>query len=232
MSCIAIIPARGGSKGIPKKNIKQIAGKPLIGWTIEQALDAKCIDRVFVSTDCPKIAKVAESFGAEIPFLRPPHLAEDITATEPVLLHLLDYLRRAESIIPDETILLQPTSPLRNMETIDAAYAKFIGDNCDSLLSVNYLESFLWQVIDGTPFVTADYDHFNRPRRQDMDAKELKLQENGSIYITKTELLLSSKNRLSGQIGFFPMQQNESFEIDTPTDWIVVEALLRAHFVG
>ena len=118
---VAIIPARGGSKGIPRKNIRDLCGKPLVAYSIEVALKAKKIDRVIVSTDDEEIAEISRSFGAEVPFLRPPELAVDSTTTIDVLVHLVETLKSLDNLKFTHLTLLQPTSPLRNAKNIEHA---------------------------------------------------------------------------------------------------------------
>lgn len=118
---IAIIPARGGSKGIPRKNIRLLHGKPLIAWTIETALSTSCLKRVIVSTDDEEIAEVAEKYGAEVPFLRPKKYAQDDTTDMPVYEHTLHWLEENERYIPDIVVWLRPTAPLRTSEDIKNA---------------------------------------------------------------------------------------------------------------
>lgn len=221
-SILAIIPARGGSKGIPGKNIKPLFGRPLIHWSIAQAVAAKSISRVLVSTDDPDIAKVAQEAGAEVPFLRPDKLASDTASTEPVLIHALDWLRDKEGYVPDYVMLLQPTSPMRAKGSLDAAVRTLLDAGSDSLLSVVETHHFHWQ---NPASPKALYDYRNRPRRQDIKPEDKLYQETGSIYITRTEVLRSQSNRLGGKIVMYVTNQEDSFEIDTMVDWLILEQI-------
>lgn len=223
MSTLAIIPARGGSKGVPGKNIRPIAGLPLIAWSIRQAKDVAAITHVVVSTDSEEIAAVAREHGAEVPFLRPPRLAEDTTATEPVMRHALDWYRDNGSDV-STVVLLQPTSPLRLPGSLAAALARFEGEGADSLLGVCENHHFFWR----NPHAPdALYDFRNRPRRQDIAAADRWYRENGSIYVTRAEAFRASNNRLCGRIAMQPMREEEGWEIDSLADFLVVEALMR-----
>lgn len=224
MQRICIVPARGGSKGIPNKNLRSVGGKPLIVWSIEQALASGVIDRVVVSTDSPEIAEVAKSHGAEVPFLRPDELATDTAATEPVLIHALLFLHESEDYRPDEVLLLQPTCPVRSKDALKRAVELFESSAADSLLSVKEIHPFLWR--GGVP-ATAMYDYANRPRRQDVAESDRIYEETGSVYLTRTDLLLKTKNRLGGRIVLFPMSSDEAWDIDTEADLLVADLLLR-----
>ena len=230
MKIVAVIPARGGSKGIPGKNLLPLAGKALIVWSIEQALAAgDVIDRVVVSTDSEEIAKVAIDSGAEVPSLRPPHLAGDETPTEPVLLHVVEEMAQ-QGEHPEAVMLLQPTSPLRLPGSIERAVDEFQGRNADSLISMVETHAFFWSFPNGlhSPPVAA-YDFKNRPRRQDILQADKQYKENGSIYLTRTHLLCTKKNRLGGVIAGFVMDEAEGIEIDSVADFSIVESLLHLY---
>jgi CMP-N,N'-diacetyllegionaminic acid synthase len=223
MSFLSIIPARGGSKSIPRKNLRIVAGKPLIVWSIEQARAAKLLDRVVVSTDDEEIANVARSAGAEVPFLRPADLATDTAPTEPVLLHALDWLEKNDDYRPEAVLLLQPTCPVRKAGTLDRALKLFDDRKADSLVGAREIHPFLWRGIESPE---ASYDFMNRPRRQEVAETDQLFEETGSIYITRTEFLRRTGNRLGGKIALFRMDGDESWDVDVEADLRVVDALL------
>lgn len=218
---IAIIPARGGSKGVPLKNIKELAGKPLIAYTIEAALNSKTLDRVVVSTEDKEIAQISRDYGAEV-IMRPEELAIDRAPTEPVLEHVIKHLEEIEGYKVDIVVLLQPTSPLRNTQHVDKALETFFKNKYDSLLSVCSSHAFLWRV-DEEGVYPLNYDFRNRPRRQD---REPEYRENGAIYITKYDILMKDHNYLGRRIGLYVMPEEDSWEIDTQFDFRLCEQLM------
>lgn len=219
MTILCVIPVRGGSKGIPRKNIRPLAGKPLVNWTIEHALAADCGLDVLVSTDDLEIAEVARTAGADVPFLRPAELAQDETATEPVVQHAIDY-RTAQGREPDAVMLLQATSPIRYPGTLDRAVAQFRDSGVDSLVGVVPQTPFLWTA--GNP-PQAQYAVDRRPRRQDLAPDDYRYRETGSLYLTRTGIYRQFANRLGGRIGLFVMDEGEGVDIDTELDFTTVE---------
>jgi CMP-N,N'-diacetyllegionaminic acid synthase len=222
MDYAAIIPARGGSKGIPRKNLQPVGGRPMIAWSIAHARAVPAIRRVIVSTDDAEIADVARAHGGDVPFMRPAELSGDGAATEPVLLHALAWLE-ADGEAPDAIILLQPTSPVRRPGALAAAIRHFETTGADSLLSVCANHHFFWRNPEEPE---ALYDFRNRPRRQDIAEQDRWYRENGSIYITRVATLRQG-NRLGGRIAMHCMTEEESWEIDSPVDLLITDALLK-----
>jgi N-acylneuraminate cytidylyltransferase len=218
---ISIIPARGGSKGIPRKNIIPLNGIPLIAYTIRASVESRYIHRTIVSTDDKHIVDISRSYGAEI-IKRPGKIAQDDTPTEAVIKHALEYLVKKEKYAPAHVILLQPTSPLRTVNDIDLSYEQFLSGTGDSLLSVCKSHSFIWKKTN-TFGVPINYDYRSRPRRQDL----YQYRENGAIYIFKRELFLTNNNRLRGRILLYEMEEDRSIEIDNPFDILIAETILK-----
>ena len=223
MSVLCVIPARGGSKGVPRKNLLDVAGKPLIVWTIEQALSVPGLD-VVVSTDDGEIAEVARAAGARVPWLRPTALALDTTPTEPVVRHTIEQVAK-ERGQPDAVMLLQATSPVRHVGTLARALAEFDATGVDSMVGVVEQPPFIWQA--GNP-PTAAYDLAARPRRQDLTAQTRRYRETGSLYVTRTEVYEQHNNRLGGRIGLFVMDEDEGIDIDTELDVALAVRLMTA----
>ena len=216
-----VIPARGGSKGIPGKNIKNFEGKPLITHTIEYALSSKhLINNIIVSTDDEQIAAISKAAGAEI-IERPKHLATDTATTESVIQHAIPLIKPQ----PDIIILLQPTSPLRPHKSLEKAINKFIDNDYDSLLSISPTHKFFWSIND--KIAIPEYNYKQRQRRQDINISQAKYIENGSIYIFSTKSFLLNKNRLGGKIGYIIFDEEYSHEIDTPQDLKILEQISR-----
>ena len=218
---LAIIPARGGSKGIPRKNVQLVAGKPLIGYTIEQALQTPSISRIVVSTDDAEITTISQQFGAEVVH-RPKEISNDIASSESALIHVLNHLHETEAYEPDLVVFLQVTSPIRQSDDIENAIKLFLHKKTDSLLSVVKSHSWIWRVIDEQP-ESFNYNYRSRPRRQDRIPEYM---ENGSIYIFKPWVLFKFNNRLGGKITLYEMDEKSLIDIDEPWDlklceWII-----------
>lgn len=225
MSILIVIPARGGSKGIPRKNLLPIGGRPLIAWTIAQALEAGDDAIVCVSTEDREIASIAREYGAHV-IKRPAELAEDTTPTEPVILHAMDTIE-AQGHTLDGVMLLQATSPIRRPGTIQRAIEKFRDENADSLVGVVAESPFFWRPpSDPSESATAHYDFTNRPRRQDLRPEQMFYFENGSLYITKPEVYRNFANRLGGKISLFVLDDVEGVDIDTVADVAAAEQML------
>jgi N-acylneuraminate cytidylyltransferase len=215
MEIIAIIPARGGSKGIPLKNLKLLNGKPLIDYSINESLKSKFITRTLVSSDHPKILNRAEKLGAEI-IKRPKNLATDSSQLEPVIEHCLNHFKLKENYVPDIIILLQNTSPLRNKKHIDDALSTFLNSKFDSMVSCYRSHYFLWTLKKNT-LTPKNHNPKNRPNRQQMNDQFI---ENGAIYITKYNAFKKSNCRISGKIGLYEMPKELSIDIDNKLDLV------------
>ena len=220
INVICIIPARGGSKGIPRKNVRLLAGKPLIVHSIEQSRLASSICLTVVSTDDDEIAEISTAAGAKV-IRRPFEISGDDASSESAVIHTLSELA-LENIVPDLVVFLQCTSPIRTFDDIDKAVARLIDQNADSLLSVSPNHRFLWAEVEGK-VVSLNYDFHNRPRRQDMP---LQYVENGSIYVFRREIFMHHKNRLGGKVAIYIMDEDASWDIDTAFDMHVAEMLM------
>lgn len=224
---VAFIPVRGGSKSIPLKNIKLISGKPLVYWTVRAACGCKYIDKVFVATDSDAIKGTVELFRSDLEpesskklevIGRSAQSASDTASTESAMLEF------AEEHEFDNIVLIQATSPLLVSEDIDRGFEAFSEFGTDSVLSVVRQKRFHWTVdINGFAHPT-NYDVFHRPRRQEFDGY---LVENGAFYITSKADLMKSRNRVSGNIKAVEMNEDTFFEIDEPSDWLIIEALMK-----
>lgn len=219
---LCIIPARGGSKGIPRKNVRLLAGKPLLSHSIGHALQATSISRTVVSTDDDEIARVARDAGAEV-VVRPANISGDTATSESALAHVLQHLADTETYVPDLVVFLQCTSPIRGRGDVDAAFAQLRAEGANSLLSAVRSHAFLWTKTE-TGAQAVNYDYRQRPRRQDRLAE---YRENGSIYIFEAELFRNTHNRLGGKISLYEMNEWSSVDIDTEADFELCEWILE-----
>ncbi|NLF43472.1 MAG: acylneuraminate cytidylyltransferase family protein [Bacteroidales bacterium] len=219
MKTVAIIPARGGSKGIPGKNIMDFCGKPLIAWSILQAQNTPEINKVYVSSDSDDILRIASNYGAET-IVRPLDIAGDTDSSESAIEHALSVITYPVGLV----IMLQATSPLRKPDDLSKAIKQFHQEGWDSAFSGAVLDDFLiWEKNQHDCLISINYDYINRGRRQDRDPQYV---ENGSFYLFKPGILRQG-NRLGGKIGVFLMDLWQSFEIDTPDDIRLMEVLFQ-----
>lgn len=219
---VVIIPARGGSKGIPEKNLINLAGRPMLAWSIEQAKNSQLVDIVFVSTDDDKIAGVSQEYGAEI-IKRPPELATDTSSSEDALLHAIDFIEQQKKIKIDIVVFLQATSPIREKDDIDNAILKYFSSKADSLFSCSRVRDFFVWEKRGNNYFSVNYDYRKRKLRQEIKSRYL---ENGSIYIFTPELIRKEHNRLGGKISLYQMPFWKSFQVD---DWSDIQ--ICQHFM-
>lgn len=217
---VAFIPVRGGSKSIPLKNIKPICGKPLVYWVAQAANNCQSIDKVYIATDSDKIKSTVESFHmSKVEVIgRSAESASDTASTE---FAMLEFANQYEF---DNMVLIQATSPLLTAEDLERGFETFRQPDCDSVLSAVPQKRFYWQYKENGGTEPVNYDVYHRPRRQEFDGW---LTENGAFYITSREDLLRTKNRVSGNIKAVEMCEDSFFEIDEPSDWIIIEALMK-----
>jgi len=225
---VAIILARGGSKGIPGKNIIDFCGKPLIVWTIEQLQQSRGINSIWVSSDSEKILSVSETFGAEI-IHRPAEISGDVATSESGWLHALDYIENKVGCV-DLVVAPQVTSPLRESADIERGLKDFHKQKCDSMFSCSVAEDlFFWKKMPGGKLKSINYDYKNRKCRQDISKQYI---ENGSFYLFKPEVLQEYNNRFGCKIGMTEMEFWKMFEIDSMEDLKICEALMKAFLLG
>lgn len=222
---IAIIPARGGSKRLPSKNIKILGDKPLIAWTIDAAIKSKVFDHVFVSTDSEEIASISREYGAEVPFLRPAELASDTATTNDVVIHLVDWYEAENSTKVSTITILQPTSPLRNVTHINEAFAEMKAKNAKAIISVCELEhpiQFCNQ-LDSDKSMAGFIKQEDIKRTQDLSPT---YRLNGAIYIFDRSYV-SRMNELYSKGTFaYIMDSKLSIDIDTQDDFDLVNYIL------
>src|SRR4051812_2576910 len=220
--CCAIIPARGGSKGIVGKNLRVLGGRPLIAHTLLAARAAQRVERIVVSTDDPGIAAVAREYGADVVW-RPAELASDSASSESALLHTLGSLAAEQSYEPELVAFLQCTSPLTTAQDIDGTIAKLVDEAADTALSVALFHYFLWKTVEGEA-VGVNHDKRVRLRRQDREPEYL---ETGAVYAMRRAGFLSAQHRFFGKTVFYEMPLERVCEIDELVDLDVAELRLR-----
>lgn len=225
-SILALIPARGGSKGVPRKNIRSLAGKPLIAWTIDAAQQSRCIDRMIVSTDDEEIAAVAKKYGAEVPFMRPPHLASDDAKGMDVLFHAMEWFS-AQGATFDILTYLQPTSPLRTADDIRGALALMEEKNAQSVVSVCKVEHS--PLLMNTLLPDLSLQGFIREEANtNRQALDQFYRLNGAIYLAQWEYLLKHKTWYKENSYGYVMPTERSVDIDSELDLYIAEALLKS----
>jgi len=220
MKIVSIIPARGSSKSIPRKNIVDFAGKPLMLWTIEQAKASALVSEIYVTSDSKEILEIADSAGVR-PIIRPPELSTDIATSESALIHVLNQIKEE----PEYIVFLQATAPLRKSKDIDNAISQLIDGAADSLLSVTKAYDYIWKESEGT-ISSLNFDFLQRKRRQDI--KPL-YYENGSIYVFKPDILEKYGNRLGGKISVYYMEPWQMVDINDNADLEWAEWLFIKH---
>lgn len=218
---VAFIPVRGGSKSIPLKNIKELAGQPLVYWTIDAAVNTPQIDKVYISTDSDDIRRVVAEYDKEnkekiVVIDRSAETATDTASTESAMLEF------ANNYEFENIILIQATSPLLTAKDLEEAINKY--PKFDSMLSVVPQKRFIWKYNEDGSVSPQNYDFNNRPRRQNFDGF---LVENGAFYITSREKLLETGCRMYGKVGCQEMNENSYYEIDEPSDWEIIEQILK-----
>jgi len=212
---IAIIPARGGSKGIPRKNLEMLGGKPLIAWPIELARTVARISRIIVSTDDTEIAQVAQKYGAEVPFIRPAQLSEDSVATQPVLQHALEYLLQNEQYVADNVILLYATTPFLKKERIESGITLLESNACKSVVGVREVHGLVWKKNEKS----GAYAQFYPQKRLNRQLFSKLYEEAGNIYFSKATVILNQDQIVDEtSTQFIHVSEDEMLDIDSPED--------------
>ena len=225
-SIAGLIPARGGSKGIPRKNIKLFCGKPLIAYTIEEVKRSKYVDRIFVSTEDEEIAKISKAYNAEV-IKRPVEYAQDNSNSREVIKHALSWLKKEEMYTPDIILFLQPTSPLRTTEDINRALELYLNNDCESVVSVyKSRESPYWNLTMKNQFIEPlfGWEYFKGKRRQDLP---ITYSLNGAIYITSKEKFLEKGSFFNEKTLPYIMPMERSIDIDNETDFELAETIMK-----
>lgn len=234
MRVLAVIPARGGSKGVPRKNIREVDGKPLIAYTIETALQARHLfHRIIVSTDDIEIADTARRFGAEVPFMRPPELATDTARTIPVLQHAVRFVEEQDGVEMDWLCLLQPTEPFRTVADLEAALQMAARGGCDSVISVVQVfavHPILMKRIENDTLLPYCIEEPEGTRRQDYSPAAY--MRNGAMYLTRRDVLVNQGSIWGRVIRPYVMPPERSVSVDNELDLKLVELLIEQRRAG
>jgi N-acylneuraminate cytidylyltransferase/CMP-N,N'-diacetyllegionaminic acid synthase len=222
MSVLGLIPCRGGSKGIRRKNVKPVGGKPLLAHTVDASHEADRIDRTIVSTDDAEIKETALEAGADVPFDRPAELATDEAPMEPVVKHAVEWLHEHEDETYDTIALLQATSPLRTAKQIDEAIEQYESADASSLVAVSEGDSYRWRE---TPHGAEIVNYERRQRRQDKQSEYI---ESGALYLVDTDLFLETGDLQAGQTTLFVLDQVSALDIDDPFELWLADKVLSA----
>lgn len=218
MHTVAVIPARGGSKTIPLKNICEVAGRPLIAYAIEACLQAESVDRTIVSTDHPRIAEVAREWGAEVPFMRPAEFAGDLVTLDPVIYHAVTELEARDGKPIDIVLTIQPTCPLLKPETIDRAVATLIEGGYDSVIMLREIRHLYWRRVNGQFQPMFE----KRVNRQELEPL---YPEVGAVFASR-RAIITPQNRLGTNIGHIIGSEEEAIDIDTEIDLRLAELII------
>ena len=226
---LAIIPARGGSKGLKNKNIKKLCSKPLIAWSIEAGLKSKYVDEIMVTTDSAEIAVISKEYGASVPFLRPLHLANDTATTFEAVKHAIDFYKTQKDMVFDYIVLLEPTSPLREDDDIDNVIEKLVNksDKYDSMVSIGEVHEHpsIMKKIVNVDFLKGYCEELEmKSRRQDNDVAYFPY---GVAYMVKTESLLKEKTFYTKKNTFYEIKRYQCYEIDDIYDFIAIEGIMK-----
>ena len=223
---LAIIPARGGSKGLPGKNIKELCGKPLIAWSIEAGLNSKYIDEVIVTTDSEEIANIAKTYGANVPFIRPKELATDTATSFDAIKHTIDFYKNNLNREFDYIVLLEPTSPLREKYDIDQMIEKLIENNTNSIISIGEVNEHpsIMKKIENQNLKPFCENLEMKARRQDNESAYFPY---GVAYIVNTASLLKEKTFYTKNSTYYKIKRYQCYEIDDIYDFLAIENIMK-----
>ena len=235
LNILAIIPARGGSKSVPRKNIKELAGKPLIAWTIDEAKKSKYLTRTIVSTDDEEIAKVARKYGAEVPFLRPEEISGDRAKDIEFLLHAVKFLKEKENYIPDIVVLLRVTAPLKTVKNIDEGIELLIktpeADATRPIVEAPKHPYKMWKISEDKkwiePFLPKSFTGMDEPYNGPRQALPQVYCHTGAMDIMRLKTITELKSTSGKKLAYFFMKPEESINIDTSMDFKMAEVLME-----